>query len=75
MDKNMLKQAAQNAMKSLEGLDASKVKAVNIIFTDTSSKELREDAGDEMEDMDNNGEMEEDEGEGKVCPHCGKELK
>lgn len=72
MDKNMLKQAAQNAMKSLEGLDASKVKAVNIIFTDTSSKELREDAGDEMED---NGEMEEDEGEAKVCSHCGKELK
>jgi predicted amidophosphoribosyltransferase len=58
MDKRMMQEAAAKAMKSLEGLDASKVKAVSIIFSNSSKPE--------MED----GEYDEEE----VCPECGAEM-
>lgn len=63
----MMKQAAASALKSLEGLDAAKIKAVSIIFTDTKGKEAPEEMEDE--EMEDDGEEVEEE---KVCKHCGK---
>ena len=72
MDKEIMKKAANSALRTLEGLDASNIKAISILFTDTKNKKSEsEEPENEMEDEMEGGE---EEGSEEECPECGGKM-
>ena len=71
----MLKRAAESALKSLDNLDTSKVKAVKIVFGEEmpmkkmsgKEEEMEEDEMEDEEEMDSD----EEESSGEMCSKCG----
>ena len=70
MDKMMLKRAAESALKSLDNLDTSKVKAVKIVFGDEMP--MKKMVGkEEMEEEEEEMDSDEEESSGEYCSYCG----
>ncbi len=67
----MLKKAAESALKSLENLDTSKIKAVKIVFGDEMP--MKKMVGKEEMEEEDEEEMDSDEEEssGEMCEKCG----
>jgi hypothetical protein len=65
--KGLMKQVAMKALSSLEGLDASNVKAVSIIFQGNKEKGMEED--DEEYPVNSK-----EESSGECCPDCGCDM-
>lgn len=78
MNNGLMKKVAMKAMSSLEGLDASNVKAVSIIFTSGNEKKgmHKMPDGSMMKDEDMEEEdYGEEESSGEYCKECGHKCK